>query len=100
MAKTCWLGHLAGVIHNMSFQPKEAWENIPLLSKGEKIHHSSPRTIQMIFPSGGLVTMDEQNVKVFSIHFWTVLNNMKPTYDSVVNEIQLQDALIELDLPP
>ena len=77
------------MIHNMYFQPKEAWEDICLLSKGEKIYHSSPRTIQMKLPSGELATMDEENEKVFSIHFGKVINDMRPTDYSVINEIQL-----------
>ena len=47
-----------------------------------------------------LATTDEENVKVFLIHFGKVLNDMKPTDDSVINEIQLQDTLIEFDTPP
>ena len=65
MAKTRWLRHLEEVIHNMSFQTKEAWANIRLLSKGENSHHSSPRTIQMRLLSGELAPTDEENVKVF-----------------------------------
>ena len=48
--------------------------------------------------SGDLATTDEDNLRVFSVHFGGVLNDMKPTNDSVINEIHLQDALIELDL--
>ena len=44
--------------------------------------------------------MDEDNVKVFSIHFGKVLNDTKPNNDSVINEIQLQDTLTGLDTPP
>ena len=47
-----------------------------------------------------LATTDEENVKVFLIHFGKVLNDMKPTDDSVINEIQLQDTLTELYTPP
>ena len=47
-----------------------------------------------------LATTDEENVKVFLIHFGKVLNDMKPTNDSVINEIQLQDTLTELYTPP
>ena len=100
MEKTRWSRHLAEVIHNMSFQPKEGWENIRLLRKIEKSHHSSPRTTQMILPSGDLSTINEKNVRVFSFHFGKVLNNMNPTDDSVIREIHLRDTLMELDLPP
>ena len=53
----------------------------------------------MRLPSGELATMDEDNVKVFSIHFWKALNDINPTDDSVINKIQLRDAITELDLP-
>ena len=42
----------------------------------------------MILMSGEQETTDEENVKVFSIHFGKVLNDMNPTDDSVINEIQ------------
>ena len=54
----------------------------------------------MRLPSGELATTDEKNVKLFSISFVKVLNYMKPTKDSVINKIQLRDALIELNIPP
>ena len=50
--------------------------------------------------SGDPATTDEDNVRVFSVHFGKVLNDTKPTNDSIINEIHLQDALIELDLSP
>ena len=62
MAKTRWSRHLVEAIHNMSFQPKEAWANIKLLCKGEKSHHYSPQTIQVRMESGELETTDEENV--------------------------------------
>ena len=71
-----------------------------LLSKGEKSHHSSLCSIQMRFPSGEIATTDEDNEKVFPIHFGKVLNDMKPTDDSVINRIQLRDTPTELDTPP
>ena len=54
----------------------------------------------MILTSGELETTDEDKMKVFSIHFVIVLNKIKPTDDSVINDIQLRDALIELDPTP
>ena len=45
----------------MQFQPNEAWENIRMLSEGEKI--------DMRLPSGDLVENDEENVRVFVEHF-------------------------------
>ena len=43
----------------------------------------------MILTLGELETVDEDKVKVFSIYFVIVLNKMKPTDDSVINNIQL-----------
>ena len=51
-------------------------------------------------PSGELATTDKENMKTFSFHFGKVLNDMKPTDESVINKIQLQDTLTELDTPP
>ena len=45
MAKTHWSHHLVEAIHNISFQPTEAWANIKMLYKGEKSHHYSPQSI-------------------------------------------------------
>ena len=39
-------------------------------------------------------------MEVFSIHFGKVLNDTKPTDDSVINGIQLRDTLTELNTPP
>ena len=64
MAKTRWWRHLVEAIHNMSFQPKEAWENIKLLCKGEKSHHSTPHSILIRVATGELTTTDEENVRI------------------------------------
>ena len=70
MAKTRWSRHLAEVIHDMNFRPKEAWANIRLLSKGERSHHSATSTIQLRMPSGELATTDEENARVFSAELY------------------------------
>ena len=49
--------------------------------------------------SGDPATTEEDNVRVFSVHFGKVLNDMNPTNDSVINGINLQDELKELGLP-
>ena len=100
MAKTRWSRHLAEVIHNMNFRPKESWTNIHLLSKGERSHHSAPSTIQMRMPSGELVTTDEGNVRVFSAHFGKLLIDLKDTDDSVIDDIILREVSTELDSTP
>ena len=74
----------------MSFQPKEVWEKIKLLCKGENIHHSSTRTILMRMVSGDLSTMDGKNVWVFAGHFGKVLNDTKLTNTSVINGMNIR----------
>ena len=100
MAKTRWSRHLAEVIHNMNFCPKEAWANIRFLSKGERSHHSAPSTIHMSMPSGELATTDEENVRVFSAHFGKVMNDLKDTDDSVIDDIILREVSTEFDSTP
>ena len=83
-------------IHNMTFQPKEAWANIRMLSAGEKSHHSSPQSIHMRLPLRDLTENDEENVRVFAENFSKVLNNHKKTDDNVINNILLRKVMTEL----
>ena len=54
VAKTGWSCHLAEEIHNIPFNPKEAWSSIERLTGGKSSHHTSPKVIQMRLPSGNL----------------------------------------------
>ena len=45
VAKTRWSCHIAEEIHNMSFNPKEAWAIIRRLKGGQSSHHTSPKVI-------------------------------------------------------
>ena len=63
IAKARWSRYLAETIHKMSFNPKGAWENIRILCKGEKAHHTSPKLFQMRLPSGDLDGTDEETAK-------------------------------------
>ena len=98
--KTRWSCHLAEEIHNMPFDPKEAWVSIGRLTGVESSHHTSPKVIQMRLPSGNLAENDEENVSVFVNHFKKVLNNHKTADTTVINEINLQEVMGELDDPP
>ena len=100
VAKTRWSCHLAEEIHNMPFNPKEAWVSIRRLTGGESSHHTSPKVIQMRLPSGNLAENDKENVSVFENHFKKVLNNHKMTDTTVINEINLREVMGELDNPP
>ena len=100
VAKTRWSCHLAEEIHKIPFNTKEAWESIGQLTGGESSHRTSPKVIQVRLPSGNLTENDEENVSVFANHFKKVLNNHKPTYTTVINEIHLREVMEELDDPP
>ena len=58
VAKTRRSYNLAEEIHNMPFNPKEAWASIGRLKGGESNHHTSPKVIQMRLPSGNLAEND------------------------------------------
>ena len=75
VAKTRWSCHLAEEIHNMPFNPKEAWMSIRRLTGGESSHHTSPKVIQMRPPSGNLAENNKENGSVCANHFKKVLNN-------------------------
>ena len=100
IAKIRWSRHLAQTIHNIPFQPKEAWSNIRLLSAGEKIHHYSTQSIHMRLSSGDLAKNDEEYVRVFVEHFSKVLNNHRKTDKNVINDILLRKFMTELDKFP
>ena len=100
VVKTRWSCHLAEEIHNMSFNPKEAWVSIRRLTGGKSSHHTSPKVIQMRLPSGNLAENDKENVSVFANHFKKVLNNHKMTDTTVIDEINLWEVMGELDDPP
>ena len=51
-------------------------------------------------PSGELATKDEENVRVFSAHFEKMLNYLKDTDDSVIDDIILREVSTELDSTP
>ena len=91
---------LSREIHNMPFNPKEAWVSIRRLTGGESSHHPPPKVIHMRLPSGNLAENDTENVCVFANHYKKVLNNHKWTDTTVINEINLREVMGELDDPP
>ena len=64
-----WSFHLAEEIHNISFNPKGAWENIKLLMGFGTLYHTDLRLIQMRLLSGRLAENEEDKVSVFVSHF-------------------------------
>ena len=54
----------------------------------------------MRMPSVELATTNKENFWVFSAHVEKVLNNLKGTDDSVIDDIILPEVSTELDLNP
>ena len=79
----------------MAFNPKVAWEHICLLSDGERCHHSTSKVIQIKFPVD-IQPKTVKNATVFAKYLKIVLNNHKPTDETVRNNIELQEVMREL----
>ena len=77
----------------MPFQPKEALSNIRLLSAGEKINHSSPKSIHMRLPLGDLAENNKENVRVFAEYFSKVLNNHKNTDNNFIINVLFHEFM-------
>ena len=84
----------------MSLNPKGDWEDIRIMCKGEKAHHTYPKLIKMRLPSGELSETDEDNAKVFEEHFGKVLINKRSIHNNVLNNINSREGMYELDAPP
>ena len=87
------------MIHKMSFNPKGAWENIQILCKGEKAHHTSSKLIQIRHPWGDLAETDNENAKVFAKNFGKVMNNKKSNHNNVLNDIDSREVISKLYVP-
>ena len=51
LAKAVWSAHQADKIHLMRFNPKEAWDNVSVISGVDTIHHASPTVMRMQLPN-------------------------------------------------
>ena len=78
LAKAAWSAHQPGKIHFMRFKPKEAWQNVRVLSGGGTSHHTLPTVMRIRLPNAELATTDAENASVFGPHFFRVFNNHKP----------------------
>ena len=84
----------------MPFNPKREWENTKQFMGGDTRNITAPRLIQMTLTSGRLGENDEENVSVFASHLKKVLNNHQPTDREVINDIELREAMRELEVTP
>ena len=69
LEKASWSAHQSGKIHNMSFNPKAAWESEKILTGGTTRHHAKPTIMRMRLPTGKLATTDKEDTEVLGTHF-------------------------------
>eukprot|EP00978_Attheya_sp_CCMP212_P018863 scaffold52116_cov40-Attheya_sp.AAC.1 len=84
----------------MKHDPKQAWKSIRLIQKGISSHHEEPRIMKMKMPNGETATNDKENADVFEPHFEKVFNNVQPTDETVLEEIEQRTVDETLDFPP
>ena len=97
MAKARWYAHLCEHIHDMSMNPRKAWEYIRILTKGETAHHRMAKDMALRRANGKIATNDNKNMERAYPHFQEVLNNHRPVDFSVLEPLQQSNAKHELD---
>ena len=85
LAKESWSAHQAEKIHNMSFNPKAAWENVKILNGCTTSHHAKPTIMRVRLPTGKIAKTDKENAEVLGPHFEKVFNNHRPIEWKVIN---------------
>ena len=64
MAKEKWAEHHAEIVHNMRFNPKDAWKAIRVLSDNNFSHYKKPKSAVSFKRSDGTYTKtDEEHMK-------------------------------------
>ena len=89
----------SGKIHNMSFNPKAAWESVKILTGGTNSHNAKPIVMRMSLPTGKLATTDKENGEVLGPHFKKVFNKHQPIEWNVIDEIIQRQTMHELNEP-
>ncbi len=98
-AKATWYADICQKIHDMRMEPRLAWENIRLLTKGKSAHHQRQTTMAMRLPDGTQATNASENMSVFAPHFQQVYNNHRPVDPQFVEHITQQRTLWKLNNP-
>ena len=57
-----WYAHLCGHIHDMSMNPRKAWENIRILTKGETAYHRKANDMALKRANGKIAKSDIKNM--------------------------------------
>jgi len=74
VAKGRWIEHLVSKISQIKLNPKEAWDNIKLLSNGFVGHHVVKKSLKFRNKDGSIATSDRENAILAGEHFTKVFN--------------------------
>ena len=96
-AKAKWYTQICSKIHNMSFNPRVAWEHIHLLAKGKTAHHQKRVHMEMRLLYGTKATNSAENMSVFGPYFSNVFNNHRPINPDILQHIPQRHILWELN---
>ena len=97
LAKAAWSLHQAEKIHEIRFNPKQAWESVKVLAGGKSSHHKAPTVMRLKLPSGKLATTDAENASIMGPHFEKVYTHHRPIDWKVLLDIEQRTTLWELD---
>ena len=97
LEKASWSAYQAKKNHNMSFNPKAAWESVKILTGGTTIHHANPTIMRMRLPTGKLPTTDKENAEVLGPHFEKVFKKHRRIEWNVIDEIKQRQTMYELN---
>ena len=78
LAKAKWSAHQAERIHNMRFNPKDAWKAVKVLIVGKESNHLKPVVMRLRQPTGKLATSDAENVNIMPPHLEKVFKAQRP----------------------
>jgi len=90
LAKARWYKGIWEKIHEMSMNPRLAWENIRIHTGGETAHHKTNLNMSMRLTSGEFASNAKENMSVFGLHFTNVINNHRPVDYSVLDLLLLE----------
>ena len=99
LAKSRWYAHLCEKIHDMSMNPKLAWEYIRILTGGESTHHRLTTTMAMKMENGKMSVTDKEHMSVFYPHFQRVFNNHRDVDLSALERVKQRQIIWALNDP-
>jgi hypothetical protein len=99
-AKKKWHEDRAREIHDMNFNPKNAWCAIKEIRDGLEGHHKAQSDLKMRKADGELATNDSDNADVMGAHFTKVFNNHRAIDPTILDEIRQRTSKTELGNPP